>query len=66
MFGRVIWDELPKCIFENSAKLSSSSGHPSIMDKISDVICLQEVREIYLLILSGYLSETTYNFYTYV
>ena len=36
------------------------------MDKISDVICLQEVREIFLLILSGYLLETTYKLYTYV
>ena len=32
----------------------------------SDVICLLEVRETSLLILNGYLLETTYNFYTYV
>ena len=30
----------------------------------SDVICLQEVQKKFLLILSGYLLETTYNFYT--
>ena len=32
----------------------------------SDVICLLEVRETFLLILNGYLLGKTYNFYTYV
>ena len=30
----------------------------------SNVICLQEVQEKFLSTLSGYLLETTYNFYT--
>ena len=53
-----------QCLHIHSVETDFFTQVTELQLQNSDVICLQEVQEKFLLILSGYLLETTYNFYT--